>query len=174
MAYSALSIANAFLDRAEKEGKELTNMKLQKLLYFAQGHSHALRNKRLIEEDCEAWPYGPVYPSVYHAFNRFGSSAITSRAADPDDLAWIFDDDVEPAKTPKNKDVNRFLDAVWRSYRDKTAARLSEMSHVSNGPWAKAFRTGQRGEVIDDKDIETYFKNAKAKADQKRRENETA
>jgi uncharacterized phage-associated protein len=74
--YTALQIANAFLDRAKKDGKPLTNMKLQKLLYFAQGHSYGLRDKRLIEDDCQAWQYGPVYPSVYRAFSCFGAGPI--------------------------------------------------------------------------------------------------
>ena len=171
MSYTALQIANAFLERAKRDGISLTNMKLQKLLYFAQGHSFGLRGKRLIDDDCQAWQYGPVYPSVYRAFSCFGAGPITGLAVDESDIDWIFNDDpgVQPpiVATPKNKDVNRFLDAVWSAYKDKSAVRLSEMSHVSNGPWAKARATGDRGAIINVDEIADYFKNAGAAAKRK-------
>jgi uncharacterized phage-associated protein len=174
MSYTALQIANAFLDRAKKDNKPLTNMKLQKLLYFAQGHSYGLRNKRLIEDDCQAWQYGPVYPTVYRAFSRFGAGPITSLAIDETDIDWMFSDDpsAQPpvAATPKNKDVNSFLDAVWKAYKDTSAVRLSEMSHVSNGPWATAWKAGVRGAVINGDEIAKYFKKANAAAAAKKKD----
>lgn len=132
-AYSSLSIANAFLERARREGLPLTSMTLHKLLYFAEGHSHDLRDQRLIMDEPEAWDYAPVYPAVYLEFRRFGARTI-------DDLAVGSDDpSVVPVPSPSDDDVNCFLDAVWNAYKGKTAGQLSAMSRVSTGPWAKAW-----------------------------------
>jgi len=172
MSYTALQIANAFLERAERDGKKLSNMKLQKLLYFAEGHSHAMRNKRLISDDAQAWDYGPVYPSVYREFSRFGAGSITALAEDETDPANWFNDDPDyvpsPVPTPDNADVNRFLDAVWNAYKDKSAIALSEMSHVAGGPWAKARARSPRNSVINDGEVAEYFKAARQAAQAKK------
>jgi uncharacterized phage-associated protein len=137
-AYSSLSIANAFLERARKEGVPLTGMKLHKLLYFAEGHSHALRDQRLMTDEPEAWEYAPVYPAVFREFRRFGARTISGFALESDDPSAISQDDGGPTvPSPSDEDVNRFLDAVWNAYKGMTAAQLLKMSRVSKGPWAK-------------------------------------
>lgn len=162
MAYPAESIANVFIDLAKKDGKHLSNMKLQKLLYFAQGHSFSLRGEELIEDDAEAWEYGPVYADVYHALKHYGAGDIAKKIAhpfyDPDDK-----DDVDPWCKPEEKDVCEFLRAVWNAYKDVSPIRLSEMSHVPKGPWAKVRREspGARSAVIPKTEIRDYFKSLK-------------
>jgi uncharacterized phage-associated protein len=166
--YSALQIANAFLDRAEREGRSLTNMKLQKLLYFAQGHSHALRGQKLMHDDPEAWQYGPVYHTVWEQFRRFGARAIDCKAIDEVSFAFSDADEPEEIPPPADGDVNRFLDAVWDAYKTKSAITLSEMSHVAGGPWAKARARSHRHSVIRDEEIAEYFKAARASAQARR------
>ena len=72
-------VANWFLDRADKDGKPLDPMKLQKLIYFAHGWHLALTSKPLINEHPEAWAYGPVIPSIYHRFKKYGRDAVQNR-----------------------------------------------------------------------------------------------
>jgi uncharacterized phage-associated protein len=167
MAYSPLAIANAFLARAKAEGIPITNMKLQKLLYFAQGHSHALRKQKLIDENSEAWDYGPVFPSVWREFRGFGAREI-SRFAVGDDAAYWFapeDDKPEPIAPPNEPEVNKFLDAVWNAYKKKTAIQLSEMSHVDNGPWSVTRNENPRARdaSIPDALVAQYFTAASQK-----------
>lgn len=159
MAYSAPQIANAFLARASREGDSLTNMKLQKLLYFAQGHSLAVRGESLIREEPEAWDYGPVYTSVWREFRDFGAAPI-NRLAYP-----LFPFDAEtgeplgPVKAPDDGDVNNFLDAVWNAYKGKSAIQLSKMSHVVDGPWDQVRREnrGCRDATIPTDLLADYF-----------------
>jgi uncharacterized phage-associated protein len=61
--YPIEAIANSILDECEKRGIRLTPMKLQKLLYLAHGYYVAITGQPLIDEDFEAWKYGPVAPS---------------------------------------------------------------------------------------------------------------
>lgn len=153
MSYQAESIANAFIELANKAGKPISNMKLQKLLYFAQGHSLSIRGKELIKEDCEAWDYGPVFPDVYRWCKHLGSGPITKPLAfpfgDPSDSPWAPPADPEDAA---------FVADVWNLYQDDTALRLSELSHVQGGPWDLAYKEGRNAPISKDS-IKHYFSN---------------
>src|SRR5437667_252720 len=61
MAYSAMAVANAFIKRAkEKQLRDLSPMKLQKLLFFAQSWYLARNDEPLIDDFFCRWQYGPV------------------------------------------------------------------------------------------------------------------
>jgi uncharacterized phage-associated protein len=156
MAYDARAIANYFLDCAWKAGSEMTPMKLQKLIFFAHGWHLASVDAPLVVDPIEAWTYGPVIPSVYHAFKGFGSGAITAHATYFDFKEFDF-------KTPQIKvedtSAREVLDAVWGVFKDTSAIELSKLSHVSDGPWAAA-REGsneKKGTIIRDDLIKEYF-----------------
>ena len=59
-----------------EQGDMMTNLRLQKLLYFAQGWHLARYGKPLFDDDIEAWQYGPVVPSVYNAYKQYGRGGI--------------------------------------------------------------------------------------------------
>src|SRR5579864_2329863 len=99
--YPALTIAKWFIAWAEAEGDELSNLKLQKLLYYAQGHHMAAHGRPLFTEPIQAWSHGPVVPEVYHQFKAFGSSSIELPEDDP--FTWAA---VDPSTC-------RLLSKVW-------------------------------------------------------------
>jgi len=79
MAYPAKSIANELLSLAHTRGiSDVTPMKLQKLVYYAHGWWFGATGEPLIEEQIEAWQYGPVVPSLYEATKNFGNQSITT------------------------------------------------------------------------------------------------
>ncbi|MEQ1867576.1 MAG: type II toxin-antitoxin system antitoxin SocA domain-containing protein, partial [Micropepsaceae bacterium] len=78
--YDARQIANLFLDIAESKRVTLTNMAVNKLVFFSHAHYLAVRACALVHNPFEAWDHGPVAPAVYAEFRRFGASPITSRA----------------------------------------------------------------------------------------------
>ena len=82
MSYPAKAVANYFIDIARCEGEQLSPMKIQKLVYFAHGWYLALYDEPLLDEKIEAWRYGPVVPSLYHEFKRYGSGTIERYAID--------------------------------------------------------------------------------------------
>ena len=84
--YPALTIAKWFIAWAEAEEEELSNLKLQKLLYYAQGHHLAERHAPVFTEPIQAWSHGPVVPPVYHEYKRFGRTTI--ELADNDPFVW--------------------------------------------------------------------------------------
>ena len=152
MPYQAESIANFFIEAGNRESQPVTNMKLQKLLYFAQGHHLSLRDQELISEDAEAWTYGPVYPDVYHWLKHLGSGPIKQCLKFP-----FGEKESSPWAAPTEATDVEFLQAIWDFYRDKSAIWLSELSHVPGGPWATAFARG-RNSAISKEEMKRYFK----------------
>ena len=77
----AYDIALYFLFRAREleAGEVISNLKMQKLLYYAQGHFSALYDEPLFEERIEAWRYGPVVKNVYDRFAKYTNLAIDFR-----------------------------------------------------------------------------------------------
>src|SRR2546430_458225 len=80
MAFDAKAIANELLDIAWGEKKEITPMKIQKLVYFAHGWHLAVIDRPLINEQVEAWKFGPVIRTIYTAFREYGKAPIQDHA----------------------------------------------------------------------------------------------
>lgn len=126
---SATDVAAYFLAKVEVEDGELiSNLKLQKLLYYAQGNHLALHGEILFPEPIEAWNHGPVVPSVYHEYKHYGASNIPC----PED----FD------ATQYGEDVQDFLDEVYSVYGQFSAWKLRQMTH-EEPPWKEAFENGR-------------------------------
>lgn len=101
----------------------LTNLKLNKLVYFAQVESLRQRGVELFDDAIEAWEYGPVEPAVYHEFKRFGKSVIRDCGCGAQ-LTY------EEAQV---------VDYVARSYGTMTAFDLVSLSHRDGGAWSRVF-----------------------------------
>ena len=144
--YSATTIAKWFVDWANAEDAELSNLKLQKLLYYAQGHHLALYGQPLFREDLQAWSHGPVVPSVYREFKAFGAGSIV--LADDDPFNW---DEIDSA-------TSQFLAKVWNTYGGIAAWKLRNMTH-DEPPWADHFVKDERSTVIPKDEIGAYFQS---------------
>ena len=145
--YLPSHIANYLLWRANEEiVKDMTPMKLIKLVYFCYGWFLTLYNKHLFPEKIEAWEYGPVIPSIYHEFKRFGDRPITNYAIecvlDTGEISY-------PIVDKKDDTTFKVLDVVWSIYKDKSGIELSRITHEPNSPWNHAFQQGKNTEMND-------------------------
>jgi len=145
MPYSPLAVANYFLEKSKSEGKATSQMKLQKLVYFAHGWHLALYDQPLINEGVEAWTYGPVIYSLYKEFKSCGNEPIDHLAGEPK----------PPQINFNNHELKTFLDKVWDTYSNLSAFQLSNLTHESDSPWKNP--TIIR-ETISDEEIKKYFK----------------
>lgn len=138
---TAFDVANFFIEMAnsEEEGA-ITNLKLNKLMYYAQGCFLARTGRRLFDEDIVAWQYGPAIPVVYRKYHVCGRNPI--QVADEDYDASVFSDE----------EMEAMLD-VLRERGIYTAAALVERTHRVGTPWQK---TEQR-HTISDELIKDYF-----------------
>src|ERR1700744_834255 len=82
MSYPAIVIANEIVKLANNEKVDLTPMKLQKILYLANGICYKRKGQKLIKENFEAWDYGPVIRSVYNVYKECGGNNIDSPIED--------------------------------------------------------------------------------------------
>lgn len=115
----------------EMISSDITNLKLQKLLYYAQCHYVANFNQKLFPDAVVNWKHGPVVQEVYYDFNQFGSNSIASKVVDED----IYDaSDV----SRNDKDVS-FLNAIMNYYNKFSPWALRDMTHDENNgknPWS--------------------------------------
>jgi len=123
MPYDSLQVANAFLELADSDSAKLTNMQLQKLVYFAQGFSLALEERPLTYHNIHAWQWGPVLPKVYKEFEEFKGSPIDRKAVT-----------VSPPVPPDSNEAS-IIKAVWNGYGAMTGGQLSAITHKPGSPW---------------------------------------
>ena len=74
--YDALTIAMYIINRCFEEGAPVTNLRLQKLLYFIQLESYKVYGKQLFNNDIAAWQFGPVVPDVYYKYSVYAGMPI--------------------------------------------------------------------------------------------------
>ncbi len=101
----------------------LCPLRVQKLLYYVQGWSLALRGRPMFGERIEAWKFGPVVPEVYHRFKPYGYAVIN-----PEDIG-----EPENLTAPDRA----FIESVWSEYKAYSATKLREMTHAES-PWNEA------------------------------------
>lgn len=118
---SAFVIAEYILFKAGEVGSFVSNLKLQKLLYYAQGWHLAHNQTELFSEKMEAWVHGPVIPALYSHYKHFGSSPISS-----------------PEKNPiLSEETQEFLEKFLQNYLPIDAYELELSSHREK-PWIEA------------------------------------
>lgn len=121
---TCFDIADYFLSLSNDEdsGELISNMKLQKLVYYAQGFYLAKYNKPLFSANIEAWALGPVIPELYHKYKEYGGKAIPP----PRDIDF----------SKYDEETKELLDEVYVVYGQYSAWKLSELTH-NEPPWKK-------------------------------------
>lgn len=150
--YLPAHIANYFLWKAEKDSiKDMTPMKLIKLVYFSYAWNLAIFDKKLFTERVEAWRYGPVVPSIYHEFKRFGDSPIEQYAIDFEletgEISY-------PVIRKDDLDTLGLVETIWKIYKNRDGWDLSQITHENNSPWNSAYAQGENTQMDDEKIIE--------------------
>ena len=140
---SVYDVANYFLSQVDPDDDDcISNLKLQKLCYYAQGFYMALHNGvRLFDNDLEAWQHGPVVPELYRKYKTEHSACL--RADTNFDINSI------------PEDIRNFLDEIYQMYGQFSAWRLREMTHAES-PWQNSYN--KIDDVISDAEMLKYFK----------------
>ena len=140
---SPLAVAQEIIKRREEH--TTTPMHAIKLVYLCHGWMLGLHDRRLISESVEAWRYGPVIPSVYHAYKAFRSSAI--------------DIYIDPDESTLDNEQSDLITDVLEAYSGHTAWALSKITHQEGSPWHTVYQEGRGGgAIIPDKTIRDYYK----------------
>ncbi len=129
-------------------GYEITNLSLQKILYFLDGCSYAFRGREMYNDTCQAWVHGPVYPEIYERYKEFGYMPIELEV------------DKKSIDEYLTKEEIAFIDEVLEVYGIYNGKYLEYLSHKET-PWLEA-RCGYMEnevcqEVISKESIQSYF-----------------
>lgn len=109
-------------DLEDDENLKVSPLKLQKLMYYAQGWTIAYTNHNLFDNDFEAWKHGPVIPQVYHKYKTFGYNRIPNE----------FNISIEDLNL---KQIQfKILEWVWDKYSKYEAKFLEDLTHMEY-PW---------------------------------------
>lgn len=143
----ALDVASYFVQLANDTPEhDLTNLKLQKLLYYAQG-KYLARNdgQPLFDDKVEAWQYGPVVAEAYHAFKACGNFPVT-----------VFD--ISYRATPLSDQTKQFVAEIWESIgRKYSGSYLVGKTHANGTPWKMVFNESDRNIEIPRLTLQHYF-----------------
>lgn len=138
MAYSAIAVANAFIEIANEKGiDDLSQMKLQKLVFFAQSWSLRLYDEPLIEDFFAKWEYGPVVTPLYHATKMYGRSHISTLIGTLEHYDGGYRS-VTPSVEGLNHNFKCLIDNIIKVYGGMTASALSKITHLPGSAWSKA------------------------------------
>lgn len=164
-AHDVAAVANEFIRLAREEGRILTNMRLQKLPYIAQGWSLALRNGQpLIEQPVEAWFYGPVYRRLYNSLAQYGSGPVSDYIHENDGNPFrVIDGRGGKVKSNFTNDDLALIQAVWNNYRDYGAYQLSALTRRRDVEWPQV--TKNVNYYITNENIKEYYCNLLKSAD---------
>lgn len=146
---SCYDVARFFLSLVDEDaGDVMTNLKLQKLVYYAQGFYLAKYGKALFPERIYAWEYGPVVPNLYHALKKHGSNPIS-----------LSDLDSLPQQRLDN-DTKKLLSEINSVYGQFSAVRLMQLTH-NEPPW----RETPSGSIISHDSMKRFFRTRLKKRD---------
>ena len=137
-------VADWFIRFAHEVGDAITNLKLQKLVYYAQAWFLALHGKRLIPAQFQAWVHGPVCYPLYQRFRGYAWNPISENVAEPD----------------LPVEVEEHLREIMEVYGGFSAWDLERLTHAEE-PWQNARgdlpADAPSSRVIADEDMRRFY-----------------
>ncbi len=144
--YDSRAVANSFI---EINGEEISQMKLQKLIFFTCGWHLAIHKTSLINDEFEAWDGGPVIRALWNHLRDYKCDKKTGRLVRPGTN--------KPYTTEMNRPEKDIIEKVWEKYGSFTGKDLSEMTHQLGSPWYVAYIKSGRNTIIKNTVISDYF-----------------
>ena len=142
---NADKIAKYTIKFSHEHGDLITNLKMQKLIYYAQAWHLALYGSPLFDERIEAWVHGPVVPSVYRKYKQWEWRPIDS----------------EPEEEKFDSKTLNHLDEIMDVYGGVSAYDLEKLTH-QEAPWQNARKglpsDAPSNSVISHQDMRDYYK----------------
>lgn len=132
--YNVLTISDYILRRCSDEGYTVSNLKLQKLLYFVQAEFLVTTGKPCFREKIVAWDFGPVIPEVYRKFCIFGSAHIPVSAV---------------ANPILSKETKELIDGIVFTCLPFSSSQLVEITQRQT-PWLNAYIKGYGSEITNE------------------------
>lgn len=154
--YKALDIARYVINFCNAKNLSISNLRLQKLLYFIQANFILHNHKPCFDDTIECWKYGPVVPNVYSTFRTYGSDSIptiekilifnfSKSKIEWETFNFEFDNELDKA----------LVEDVIMQAKNKTTSELINISH-NQSPWRDNYKEGYKRELPIE-DMYKYF-----------------
>lgn len=153
MSMSPTVVCNNILKRGFADGRDVTPMKLQKLMYFVACEYAKRTGKEMLSEDFGVWQYGPVLRTVYDEFKSYGKRPITQYAKDASGRSYAIDESTAP-------NLRDSIDYIWSKYRDLSGIALSQITHQDGSGWSRAFCERRPKITLDDMKADVSYGSA--------------
>lgn len=160
--YNVLDICRYIINYSNEKDYGISNLKLQKLLYFVQAYFLCFSPKKqpCFKEKIEAWDFGPVVPEAYHEYKQYGSGDIPQIDSflhfDPNDI-WETTRVFYRNITIRDED-KKMIQGVVDNFADFSATDLVTLTH-NQSPWKDVYRSHQNNIITNDS-IRRYFNEA--------------
>lgn len=149
---NSTKIADFFIEKAHDNimrGCLITNLKLQKLLYYAYVWKLILDDEKLFSDEVEAWDFGPVVKKEYNRLKKYSDKPIKADAIQTDTNLL-------------SPDLSKYLNTIWHSYGKYDAWALVEITH-NEDPWLQTFNNKKiKKKVITNELIKDFYTVEKA------------
>ena len=120
-----LAVANFVIEVAKKKGNPVTNLKLQKILFFLQGYFLSNYGAPLIDGSFSKWKFGPVEQEVYIEFKDYGSAPIENKSVRFDVESLNFYSEEIDVTSALENEIEEFIFKIIK----KEAWELVDLTH---------------------------------------------
>ena len=141
--YNVLDITEYIIKYCNEKNRTISNLKLQKLLYFVQAEFLVNKGKPCFSDPIEAWDFGPVVPTVYHKYLVYGSASIPYVE---DNNLIIF-----------SKNDKQLMNSVLDEASNYSAAYLTKLT-LNQLPWTETYNSYKHNLIVTE-NILVYFGN---------------
>lgn len=152
--YDALTVARYVINYSNCQDYVISNLKLQKILYFIQAYFLIIRDKACFSDAIEAWDFGPVVPSVYQEFKQYGAGNIPAIRQYTEGYGYNAESKLFDSKIISRDDKNS-VECVVEKFKDYSATDLVKLTHAQD-PWKDAYRPYENN-IISLESIRNYF-----------------
>ena len=137
------AVAGTLIKKAEANGNDITHLQLQKMLYFCHALMLGCYGRPLLNQQFQAWQYGPVMASVYDTMKGSGDLPIDAQR---------FHDHEQ-----YDEDETEVIDAVYAYCQGKHGYTLVKMACKAGAPWDTTRKTKKRNAQISNDKLQIYF-----------------
>ena len=131
--FDARQIANEVLNRAWENDLEITQLQINKIVYFLHGHHLKDFGSPLVKTEFQAWQRGPVHTSLREAFKSYRSEPIEELAKRFNPVTRLHTDFEFLTDNQALSTIDTYLD----QYLDLTAGQLVDLTHAAGTPWSE-------------------------------------
>ena len=135
--YDAISVAHYVIDKCTRDNNPISNLHLQKILYYLQKFWLKNFNAPLFADEIEAWPFGPVVPIVYYDYCSYGALKINETY-----------DEIKI-----DSEYHKDIDGIINEKREYNPWDLVSDTHKPNSAWYQTYNNGKGYKCIIDKEL---------------------